>query len=71
MKIKVKKIIKIELIMKAQKIRYYRIQRNVKEKLEQNLNNIKQIKIQNNQVFYLYNYFVINKEIDSYKEIDD
>ena len=57
--------------MKAKKIWYYKIQRNVKEKLEQNLNNIKQIKIQNNQVFYLYNYFVRNKKIDSYKEIND
>ena len=61
MKIKVRKFLKIELIMEKKK----------KKKLEQNLDNIMQIIIQNNQVFYLYNYLIRNKEIDNGWETHD
>ena len=40
------------------------------EKFKENLDDLKQIKIQINQTLWLYNYLIENKEIDEYKEIE-
>ena len=41
-----------------------------KEKFNENLNELKQFKIQINQTLWLYNYLVENKDIDEYKEME-
>ena len=48
-----------------------KLYRNEKEKFEENLNELKSIKIQVNQAVWFYNYLVGNKEIDDYKEMEN
>ena len=57
--------------LKSQDLWEDKLYKDEKEKFEQNLNELKSVKIQINQTLWLYNYLVENKEIEEYKEMEN
>ena len=57
--------------LKSQDLWEDKLYKDEKEQFEQNLNELKSVKIQINQTLWLYNYLVENKEIEEYKEMEN